>query len=97
VRVQVARKEGHAPEGHEWSTAVVATDAAAQDGRAQTTKAPPSRTLDAGQGRSRGPCTAPLDPLEASHQAARVMGPVLVCVRADPTAPHVLIRYRPTY
>jgi hypothetical protein len=26
-----------------------------------------------------------------------VMGPVLVCVRADPTATHVLIRYRPTY
>jgi hypothetical protein len=37
VRVQVARKEGHAPEGHAWTTAVVATDAAAQEWRAQQT------------------------------------------------------------
>jgi hypothetical protein len=91
VRVQVARKQGHAPEWHEWSTAVVATDAAAQDGRAHPTNAT-TAALNAGGRVDPGA----LDLLKPRTKRL-VMGPVLVCVRADLSATHVLIRYRPTY
>jgi hypothetical protein len=41
-----------------------------------------------GQGRSRGPTTAPLDPPEASHQAARDGASTRVCARR----PHAYTR-----
>jgi hypothetical protein len=97
VRVPVARKEGHAPEGHEWSTAVVATDAAAQDGRAQPTRILNFESPECGVGSIQAAISRPPGTLLKPRTKRLVMGPVLVCVRADPTATHVLIRYRTTY
>jgi hypothetical protein len=75
----------------------VATDAAAKKQARTTEQTEPSRAEGGGRV-DPGALPRPRWTLLKPRTKRLVMGPVVVCVRAGPTATHVLIiRYRPTY
>jgi hypothetical protein len=74
----------------------VATDAATHHWRAQPNVRAPESPGCGGRV-DPGALPRPRWTLLKPRTKRLVMGPVVVGVRADPTAIHVLIRYRPTY